>query len=259
MFNPILVQGASIKAESSLLHFKTRYFSGEADAPQEGTHRIWLNLTSDQGIFKQLLIGYTAGATNGWDVNFDAISLDAYKPADFYSVNENRKLAIQGRAVPLDPADTVPLGYRALFAGNLKISIDHADGDLTNADVYIQDKETGTIHNLRFGPYSFSTLSGTFNNRFVLRYTDKNLDVDEFKTHSENFTAVSKDQTIILNSAESTLREVSVFDISGKLLYSRTNIGTPQLEIDSIQSGTQILLVKTTLENGYILTRKIFF
>jgi len=49
----------------------------------------------------------------------------------------------------------------------------------------------------------------------------------------------------------------SVFDITGKLFYRNQKIETLQLEINSIQSGTQILLVKTTVENGSTITKKV--
>jgi hypothetical protein len=143
--------------------------------------------------------------------------------------------------------------------GNLKISIDHADGNLTDADIYLQDNQTGITHNLKSGPYTFSTLTGTFTDRFVIKYAGKNLGVNESKTIADTFTVVSKGKIIILRSTDKTLREVNVFDITGKLLYSNQKIGDRQLEIHSICSGTQVLVVKTTLENGDIIARKVLF
>jgi len=234
-------------------------FSKTFTAPEDEKHRVWLNLTNDQGLFKQILIGYIPGATNGWDHNYDALTMDANKYADFYSINEDRKLVIQGRAVPFNPADSIPLGYRSSIMGDLKISIDHADGNLTDADIYLQDNQTGITHNLKSSPYTFSTLIGTFNDRFVIKYASKNLGLNEFKTISDTFTVVSKGKIITLRSTDKTLREVNVFDVTGKLLYSNQKIGARQLEIHSIYSGTQVLVVKTTLDNGDIITRKVLF
>lgn len=223
-------------------------------------HRVWLNLTNDQGFFKQVLIGYITGATNGWDYNYDGVTLDALRAGDFYSINEGTKLVIQGRALPFDPADTVPLGYRILTGGNLTISIDRTDGDLDKQDIYLQDKQTGTIHNLKNGPYTFSTAGGTFNDRFVIRYNDgRQLGTGESQLFSNDFTVASKDKIISLRTVNNTLQEVCVFDITGKLLYTNPKIGASELEISGLQAGTQILLVKTTLDNGATITRKIFF
>lgn len=260
LFNSMSVYCAPAPVGTSFQSFKARLFSKSHIDPEEDVHRVWLSLTNDEGLFKQILIGYVPGATNGWDYNYDALTVDANKYADFYSINEDRKLVIQGRATPFVPSDTIPLGYKSTITGDLKISIDRADGDLTSADVYLQDNQTNTTHNLKYGSYTFSTLSGTYTDRFVIKYnTDKKLDVDDFKIIPKDFTVVSKDKIITLKTVQSSLREVSVFDITGKLLYNNQKIGTPQLEINSIQSGTQVLLIKTTLENGNTITKKVIF
>ncbi|KFF04101.1 T9SS sorting signal type C domain-containing protein [Flavobacterium reichenbachii] len=261
LFNPMNVQCAPAPVRSHFYTFKLASpFSKSYLEAEQDRHRVWLNLTNDEGLFKQILIAYVAGATNGWDHNYDAVTIGANTYADFYSINEDRKLVIQGRAVPFDPSDTIPLGYRSNIKGDLKISIDDADGDLSNTDIYLQDNQTGIIHNLKHGAYTFSTTTGTYTNRFVIRYnTDEKLGVDKFKPDSKDLIVSSKDKTITLQSAHSSLREVSVFDITGKLVYSKQKIGTAQFEISSIQSGTPILLIKTTLENGSTITKKILF
>ncbi|SFD10570.1 T9SS sorting signal type C domain-containing protein [Flavobacterium phragmitis] len=257
---PMTAQYAAVPSERSFKNLKTLYFPSSSNKAQIERHRVWLNLTNEDGIFKQLLIGYITGATNGWDVNFDSLSMDAYLPADFYSINENKKLVIQGRALPLQQTDIITLGYRSSITGNLKISIDRADGDLTNMNIYILDKETGTIHNLRNGGYTFSTQKGRFDNRFEIRYQEnKNLGLDEPGTITQELTVVSRNNIITINSRDALLKEVSVFDITGKLLHSSQKIDASNLEINNIQAEAQILLVKTILENGKTITKKVIF
>lgn len=119
-------------------------------------HRIWLNLTNAGGAFKQLLVGYITGATNGWDRLYDSSTIDSNPYIDFYSVNSDKNLTIQGRALPFVNTDEVPLGYRTAVAGQFSISIDHVDGLFlsTSQDIFLKDLTTGTIHNLRNGAYS---------------------------------------------------------------------------------------------------------
>lgn len=223
-------------------------------------HRVWINLTNSEGLFKQILIGYITGATNGWDHNYDALTMDANPYADFYSINEGMKLIIQGRALPFDPADTVPLGYRSAIKGDLTISIDHTDGDLNSRTIYLHDKETGTVHNLNDGGYTFSTLTGVFTDRFFISYSpDKNLGTDDFKNIPEHLIIVSKNKTITIRSSRSALKAVYVFDITGKLYYSSNKLAENELEISSIQAADQILLVKTILDNGFTITKKVLF
>ncbi|AWK04502.1 hypothetical protein HYN56_09760 [Flavobacterium crocinum] len=256
---PVTAQYAAGTPQRSFDNLKS-LFPKSNSLMLEDRHRVWLNLTNTEGIFKQLLIGYIAGATNGWDSSFDAVSLDGNKLADFYSINSNKKLAIQGRALPLEITDKIPLGYRSAVTGNLTISIDHADGDLANQDIYILDKKNNTTHNLRNGGYTFFTQTGTFNDRFEMRYqADQKLGIDEIGSLTQELTVISKNKIISVNSRDTLLKEVSVFDITGKLLHNSRRIDTFNLEINDIQSGTQIVLVKTTLENGNIITKKVIF
>lgn len=228
--------------------------------PAAERHRVWLNLTNDQGLFKQLLIGYIEGATNGYDRNYDAVSADANKYADFYSILEAKKLVIQGRGLPFLLSDTVPLGYRSEIVGDLTISIDHADGDLADRDIYLEDTKTGIMHNLRKGSYTFSTEKGTFLDRFIIRYAAKvNLETDKFESDPDNLIVVSKNKIITLKSYGIPMEQVWVYDVTGRLLYNRTQIKAYDMEINDIQSGSLVLLVKAVLEDGSNTAKKIIF
>ncbi|WP_433814239.1 T9SS sorting signal type C domain-containing protein [Flavobacterium johnsoniae] len=222
-------------------------------------HRVWLNLTNTEGAFKQLLIGYIEGATNFWDQNYDAISFNGNPYVDFYSINEGQKLVIQGRALPFNESDVIPLGYRSAIQGEFTISIDHTDGVLSNQAIYLEDKVTNTIHNLQTSNYNFTTAIGTFPERFILKYTNTSLGVDDFDNQNNSFYVSVKDKTIKLNSTEDVMREVSIFDISGKLLYNNKKVENTEYQISNFQSGNQVLIVKVTLENGNIITKKIVF
>ena len=135
-------------------------------------HRIWLNLTNAGGAFKQLLVGYVTGATNGFDKLYDGTTIDSNPYIDFYSINGGKNLTIQGRGLPFVITDEVPLGYKANIAGAFTISIDHVDGLFGTQDIFLKDLTTGGIHNLKNGAYSFTTEIGRFNDRFLLLYVD---------------------------------------------------------------------------------------
>ncbi|CAN1572161.1 Concanavalin A-like lectin/glucanases superfamily [Flavobacteriaceae bacterium] len=138
-------------------------------------HRIWLNLSNSQGAFKQTLIGYATGATNGDDADYDGSNYTKNAYIDFYSLISTKKCVIQGRALPFDTKDEVPLGYKSTIDGSFSISIDQIDGVLASQDVFLQDKTASIYYNLKKGPYTFNTLKGSFDDRFVLVYVDKSV------------------------------------------------------------------------------------
>ncbi|SNS01324.1 tandem-95 repeat protein [Flavobacterium sp. ov086] len=222
-------------------------------------NRVWLNLTNVKGAFKQALIGYIEGASNSWDINYDATTMNGNSFIDFYSINESKKLAIQGRALPFQDTDQVPLGYKTTVAGDFTIAIDHTDGVFNNQAVYLEDKTTGTVTNLQAGNYTFTTAIGTFIDRFTISYIKKTLGTDDFENLENSVLVSIKDKVVKVTATKETIKEVSIYDINGQLLYNKKKIGTAELQIPNLQSSNQVLLVKVTLDNDYLTTKKIIF
>ncbi|MGO4773866.1 T9SS sorting signal type C domain-containing protein [Flavobacterium sp. W22_SRS_FK3] len=222
-------------------------------------HRIWLNMANTGGAFKQLLIGYIEGATNGYDTDFDGISLDANSYIDFYSINLGTNLVIQGRALPFSNSDEVPLGYRTILSGEFTISIENTDGMLSNQAVYLEDKLTNTLHDLRQNGYTFTTDIGVFNDRFVLKYTNITLGDDDFEIVNSAVSIGINNQIISINSAVENIDKIFIYDVLGKELSNNRDIRDTQILIQDLHLTQQILLVKVFLENGKTITKKALF
>lgn len=219
-------------------------------------HRIWLNLSNTKGMFKQILIGYVTGATNGKDVLFDGVALDGNEWLDFYSLNEEVKNTIQGRALPFNTSDRVALGYRAKQEGNFTISLDDFDGLFTHQNIYLEDLQEAKIHNLKFGNYYFSSSKGSFNNRFVLRYENKNVPPEEITSEVK---VVCQNNQIQISSSKELLSKVSLYSLEGRLLYKEDNLETRTQTIDSALWKSKIMIVKVTLATGEEVSRKVVF
>ncbi|MFH6997707.1 T9SS sorting signal type C domain-containing protein [Flavobacterium sp. FlaQc-57] len=236
----------------------TQFFKpGAAGAIEK--NRIWLNMTNAGGAFKQLLVSYIEGATNNYESKYDGVTFNANPYLDFYSVNNNTKYVIQGRALPFVDTDIVPLGYKTTIKGDFTISIDEVDGKMSNQAIYLEDKTTGEIHDLRASNYTFKTEIGTFLDRLVLRYTGKSLGTGDFENLENGILVSVKNKVINVLSSKENIKEVAVFDISGKLLYSKKKVGNTELQIPNLQSGDQVLLIKVTLENDFTTTKKVIF
>ena len=225
----------------------------------ETTNRIWLNMTNDGGAFKQLLIGYVEGATNQFDNKYDGLSFDANEYIDFYSINNENNFVIQGRALPFTNSDVVPLGYRTTIEGEFVISIDQVEGDLIDQEVYIEDKATSKIHDLRASDYKFTTAIGTFADRFVLRYTNKTLGVGDLDNLENRILVSIREKVIKVTSSKENLKQVTIFDVSGKRLYDKNKVEATELQLQNLPLSNQVLLVKVVLENGYTTTKKVIF
>lgn len=222
-------------------------------------NRIWLNLTNSQGAFKQALLGYITGATNEYDDAFDGESFDGQELIDFYTVYQDKNLVIQGRALPFDETDLVSIGFRSMIAGNFTIAIDETDGFMANQAVFLEDKLTNIVFDLKNGNYSFYTLDGTFNNRFILRYTNKTLATYSSETAEKQVFVSNKNKQIKITSKVESIDKVLVYDLLGRKIYQKSNVNTNELNILNLASSQQTMLAKVTLKNGQTVTKKIIY
>ncbi len=218
-------------------------------------HRLWLNLANNQGGFSQALVGYTEGATTGYDRGFDGSSF-AGNYVSFYSLaSDNQTLTVQGRPLPFEVQDQVPMGYNATVANTYVIGIDHFDGLFETQNVYLEDRLLNTIHDLKQSPYSFTSAVGTFNDRFVLRYTNATLAVNQFDDN-QGLIAIIADEKLMIQAAD-FIEAVQLYDMSGKLIadYKPENVSGKFESAFHFAEG--IYIVKVKLQSGNIINRKL--
>jgi len=130
------------------------------------------------------------------------------------------------------------------------------DGLFMHQDVYLEDTFLNLIHNLKLGPYIFTTNQGTFDNRFVLRYTDTLLGVDPVFNENAVIIYKNNDNRFVINSGIFVMDEVKVFDIRGRLLTNIQDIDDTQTTFDGGMTN-QVLLVQITSKDGVVVTKKV--
>ena len=222
---------------------------------QTERNRIWLNLNSDSGVFCQTLVSYMENATSGVDNTIDGRYFNDSQNA-LTSLINNEEYAIQGRALPFDAADIVPLGFKSVLAGNYNIAIDHVDGFFTDSEaIYLKDNLTNTIHDLRLAPYTFSTEAGVFNTRFELRYNNL-LAVSQPSFTVNNVVVYKQNQELVINAGKTEISKVQVYDVRGRLLVEKTNVNATELHMNPGVSN-QVLLVKITSITNEIVIKKV--
>lgn len=219
--------------------------------------RLWLNFSDNNGGFGQILVGYSANGSLDWDRGYDGENL-ASNAVKFYSIIPEKNLTIQARPLPFAQTDVVPLGYNATAAGNFTIGIDHIDASFQSRNVYLEDKLLNVIHNLKEAPYSFTSESGTFDNRFVLRYTENNLGNQNTEV-LENSVLVFANEKLNVKSTLQPIREITVYDVLGRLLINEKKVNANEFTAVNLNKTNSGLVVKITLENNTVITKKVIY
>lgn len=216
-----------------------------------GPNLTYVNLTELNSTLKSVTI-----------INTNLISVDmgnvTYNLLTHFTARENNEnnYAIQGRALPFDNNDVVPLGFRATEAGGFTISLTDFDGLFTeNQDIYLKDNFTQTEQNLKDGNYIFVSEQGIFNNRFEVVYKSSDALNTTVLNLDNNWIVYKQNNVFHIHSIDFDMKAVEVYDILGRQVYISKTEGTnhtlPNL------GANQVLIVKVITTEGVVLSKKV--
>ncbi len=222
------------------------------------SHKIWLNITNSQGVFKQQLVAYAQGASIDYDTNLEAVSLQGDGNLNFYSNLNQKKMMIQSRPLPFSNQDLVSLGFQASVADTCEISIADTDGlFLAGQNIYLEDQLLQVVHDLKQGAYRFTTDSGIFNDRFVLRYTPGKLATVSFPLKTAVKTVVQDKVTVYTDATP--LQSVTVRDLLGRILGQYDTINASEFTLADLFPANQWLLLEIHLNHQQVVTQKVWY
>lgn len=225
--------------------------------------RLWIDLakvdSNTNQFINRILVGYVNNATNGLDNLNDAVKAKKLD-TDIYSLTTSSVdgFSIQGRQLPFNPEDIVPLGINIKQAGNYVINLAFVEGELENEtqEIYIEDRELQITHNLKSGNYNFSSTAGRFEDRFVIKYVNSRLSLPD--TELINDVLVFGNNTLTVQASTQNIKSVAVYDVLGRLVDKVTKTDR-QILLSNVQKNNAGLILYIELENGQLITKKYIY
>jgi hypothetical protein len=218
-------------------------------------NRFWLELTNTANAsFGKKLIAYIPDATLGYDSGLDGLFLNDTKTA-LLSVADNHDLVIQARPA-FTSDDVVPLVLKTDVADTYTITLQEVEGIFNGSQtIFLKDKLTNTSHDFSTGAYTFTTDAGRFDSRFEIVYQNP-LAVQQPIFNDTSVVVYKQNNELIINSGNTTMSSVKVFDIRGRLLMEKNNINATQTKF---YTGTtnEVLLVQITSDAMGTVTKKV--
>lgn len=223
-------------------------------------NRIWLNLSTPTAPVNQILVAYMTDATAGIDATIDGRYIND-NPIALTSLIENEEFIIQGKGLPFVDTDTAPLAFKTNVNGNFNIAIDHVDGLFANQqDIFLMDKLNGIIHDLKKSDYPFTSAIGTFNSRFELLYRNSgSLGIEDLTFDKNNIVVFKQKGILNINSGKTTMKNVTVFDIRGRILFEQKNINATTTSFKDFVAAEQTLIIKITSDKNTVITKKVVY
>jgi hypothetical protein len=195
----------------------------------ESIERVWVNISTPEGNYNEILLAFKEDATEGVDNAYDAKKLRGNDQLSMYSRIGDGDYAIQ--ALPeLNMDRAIQIGVEGI-AGNQTFSLKTIDGISETAQIILEDTKLGSFHNLRsVQSYSYDFNPQTDQFRFKLHFKPE----VEFTTSTES--CVQNDGELIIHSPSATTWNYVVSNSAGQTIDSGADF-SGDLSIGNLDGG----------------------
>jgi Secretion system C-terminal sorting domain len=186
--------------------------------------QLKINAMFNNGGVRPTTLAFREDFTDRADYSADA-KMSSSQTADFYYVVENEEYL--ANALKFDINKRIAIGLKCAVETNFKIKVvDVLYGFDDNQDVFIFDKQTGVYTNIKSGQFDMTLPAGDDRTRFEIVFKQETLNIND--NIAENFTVfhnnVSANLTI-KNPNSIDLKSVYIYDITGKMILNKSNLG----------------------------------
>jgi hypothetical protein len=209
---------------------------------------------------RELLLGFSASTTDGYDYGYEAETHDAS--------NNDLSLSLEGKnmnilAYSSITADkVVPLNFRSAGDYTFEIKISEFENMPDDQDVYLRDNLTGVYFNLRDDqPYRFTSNQGIFNQRLELVFQNQAavLSTEEASV-TENYIYHDKQSNILYaKKLGGDVTQFKLYNISGQNIMVLEDVEASVLEaglqLPTAATGTYIAVFR--LDTNNVISKKI--
>ena len=226
-------------------------FFGKGKSDHTPVNRFWLSMISPQNIASQIAVVYLKDGNNGY-TREDSFSSDGSDA--LYSIVDDQKITINGKSA-FTNTDVVSLGSTHFSTGNYTIVLDNQEGVFDHdQNIYLKDKQTGMVTNLRKGTYNFFATAGASTGRFEIVYLPEAVLATDAAT-KENLVVYKDGNNFVVKAQSKKITDLELFDAAGRLMRSfRPNSFKTIIPADQLLNGVYILKIN---QNGEITTKKV--
>ena len=261
----------SMRSTGNNSQFFRNTTNNDADNDEVFVNRLRLNLTSDNGVFNQILVAYMNEATDLDDgLAYDAPRrLETGAAAYLYSLQNDdatKQYAIQAKNdTSLDLSEVIKIGYTTsieqatIYSLKLADIVEISDEEsfFYNVPIYIKDNLTGAMHDLKIGPYNFTSESGTYNERFEIVFQADTLGIEDVEANENALKIIESrngDVRFLFNGSQ-TMSSIEIFDVQGRAIYNfRPNKTDVTYKLSNLRQAP--FIARIVLDNDVVITKK---
>ena len=190
-----------------------------AEVPQ-----IRFNTLLNNQAIKQVVLAFDSDATDGVDHAKDAENNDV-TTLDMNFLLNDKDYVIS--VIQFDENKRLPVSFKSTNNAFFKITVAQIINFEQANNIYLYDKVTNLYHDIKNAEYEFVLPQGTYNNRFEITF--KNDALSASNPIRENLVVFQNNTNQLLTVSNPNLLDLksfTLFDISGKKIFSHLNLGT---------------------------------
>lgn len=225
----------------------------KAPTPQIKIHTIFNNQFT-----KEITLAFNSNTTDGFDTAMDVASHDNLTNDAYFSMIANAKNYVI-TTLPFGIDKRIPFTLKAGAQATFKVSVGAIINFNDAENIYLYDGATGIYYDIKNGSFETTLSAGVYANRFEITFRDAALSV--LNPIKENIIVVQNNtshQLLLSNPNLMEIKAVTLFDIAGKLLFNKTNLGAKNnYEFSTASLSDAVYLVKIQTSDGQSFGQKI--
>jgi len=222
----------------------------------DATPQIRLNVQINDNSVRQLALTFSPLATDGVDRAWDAKSPGGGTSDGFFPIGGNEYVIA---AVNFDINARIPFGFKCSEAQTFRITV----GDMINFNdaghVYLHDKINDVYHEILGSVCELQLPSGTDTSTYEVTFTNNMLGVPQLSDQAFDIVQDNSAQQLMISNPDTLdVRSCGLYDMTGKLVLYRSDLGNaPAYRISTASLAEGIYIVKILTSQDQSFSRKI--
>jgi hypothetical protein len=222
------------------------------------TPQIRIQAILNNQFTREVVLAFNEQSTDGFDLAFDAPTQEITLPTDVYfPITSDNQFVIS--TVPFNINKRIPFVLKANNASTYRIYVDEIINFTGAENVYLYDAETNIYHDIKNGFVDISLpAGGTSTNRFEVTFLDSTLATSPVKASDLQVIQNNEEEIVIRNPGLLALHSATLFDMVGKLIFTKLNLGTQEeYTIPIAGLAESVYIIKITTSGGQEMGRKL--
>lgn len=223
-----------------------------AEVPQ-----IRFNTMLNNEAIKQVVLAFDPSATDGIDHAKDARNPNDGSPMDMYFILDNKEYVIS--VIEFDENKRLPVGFKSNAAASVKITVAEMINFSQASNVFLFDNQTGIYHDIKNAEYEFPINAGVTNNQYEITFKDAALSNSVNTINNVVIVQNNNNQMLsVSNPNNLDVKSVALYDIAGKLIFNKVDLGTkPMYEFSTASLSEGVYIVKLKTNDGQSIGQKL--